>query len=754
MKLKRFLTGVLSAVMALSVCALPAAAAEGNTTGATTTKTSTSTIDTGKKGSITIHKYLMKSTLPAKDLNHGEEISEEKLPKDGNDALEAAKDVGFTLYKVMDADELVKYYDGVYAHEVTVNSYLKSGTNEIDPDRVRKDANNQPIIINPTGNSQILTDEKGVVKFEGLDIGLYVVVETKKPAAVTEAVEPFLVSVPMTKVGENGKADPTQWLYDIHVYPKNSTQVGTIYLNKKGLVGEDTINNSKDLNGVQFKLERLKEGKNVGDNDAWEIVSSEKNNDGIYTTGTVEENKSGTIKVDGLHPGTYRFTEVGYADSAEGVDKKYILDTAASYTFKIEAGNNGTQTVTPLDTDNKDYTIDGTTITVTNYAPDVDKQVKNRTDGKYQEASDYAVGDTISYKVAVTVPKNITKLRTFFLTDKPENMEDDSNSVKVFSDENCTTDITSAVTASTDGITVTSDKGFKVTFVPQNLVNYAGKTIYITYNAKLTKSADTTTTGNLNTIDLTYSNKIKSDTEHEDETNDCNHIEDTAVVYTFQIDITKVGKDGTSKMNLQGVEFKLYEQIAHQETPANDVLSNTDANALGFKDTTKFSYKEIASGTTDGNGKLTFTGLSNSKTATTGASRYWLVETQTKEGYNLLGAPVEAKLDIVYKTTWKEENEFKDGVLVKHKHTSSTEDFKKATDGAQTNGGTQEGKEVTEGRDQGVYGSLSTEIINKKGFQLPVTGGFGTLLFSGIGVLLVLAGVAVLFSMKKKNDRA
>lgn len=753
MKLKRFLTGVLSAVMALSVCALPAAAAEGEDT--TPTAPSTSTIDTGKKGSITIHKYLMKGTLPTEDINHGEEIDADKLPKDGKDAPEAAEDVGFTLYKVMDADELVKYYDGVYAHEVTVNNYSKSNTKEIDLNQVKKDANNQPIIINPADNNQKLTNKKGEVKFGNLDIGLYVVVETKKPAAVTEAVTPFLVSVPMTKVGENGNADPTQWLYDIHVYPKNSTQVGTIYLNKKGLVGGDKINTSTDLNGVQFKLERLKDGKAVESAAAadWKIVTSENHSDGIYTTGTVG-NLIGTIQVDGLHPGTYRFTEVGYADSAADVDKKYILDTAASYTFKIEAGNNGTQTVTPLDTDNKDYTIDGTIITVTNYAPDVDKQVKNRTDGKYQEASDYAVGDTISYKVAVTVPKNITKLRTFFLTDKPENMEDDSNSVKVFSDENCTTDITSAVTASTDGITVTSDKGFKVTFVPQNLVNYAGKTIYITYNAKLTKSADTTTTGNLNTIDLTYSNKIKSDTEPEDETNDCNHIEDTAVVYTFQIDITKVGKDGNNETKLDGVTFKLYEQIEHQETPANDVLSDTNAKALGFADTTNFSYKEVATDTTKGGGKLTFTGLSNSKTATTGASRYWLVETQTKEGYNLLGAPVEAKLDIVYKTTWKEENTFDKGVLVKHKHTSSTEDFKMATDGAQTNGGTQEGTKVTEGRDQGVYGSLRTEIINKKGFQLPVTGGFGTLLFSGIGVLLVLAGVAVLFSMKKKNDRA
>lgn len=737
MKLKRFLTGVLSAVMALSVCALPAAAAEGE--GATTTAPSTSTIDTGKKGSITIHKYLVEGDVTGSS-NYGEKLTKEP-------EAEAAKDVGFSIYQVMTAKDLVAYYNGKDNPEPKAIDYTIDAA---DKTKVKK-GNTEYVM---TGNEQ-KTDATGVTTFNQLEVGLYLVVETTKPAAVTEAVKPFLVSVPMTKVGESGKDDPTQWLYDIHVYPKNSTQTGTICLKKQGLVGGGAIDNTpKDLNGVQFKLERLKEGKNVGDNDAWEIVSSEKNNDGIYTTGTVEENKSGTIKVDGLHPGTYRFTEVGYADSAEGVDKKYILDTAASYTFKIEAGNNGTQTVTPLDTDNKDYTIDGTTITVTNYAPDVDKQVKNRTDGKYQEASDYAVGDTISYKVAVTVPKNITKLRTFFLTDKPENMEDDSNSVKVFSDENCTTDITSAVTASTDGITVTSDKGFKVTFVPQNLVNYAGKTIYITYNAKLTKSADTTTTGNLNTIDLTYSNKIKSDTEPEDETNDCNHIEDTAVVYTFQIDITKVGKNGNTETPLNGVTFKLYEQIVHQTENVEKVLSDDEAKALGFADTTNFSYKEVATDTTKEGGKLTFTGLSNSKAVKAGASRYWLVETQTKEGYNLLGAPVEAKLDIVYKTTWKEENEFKDGVLVKHKHTSSTEDFKKATDGAQTNGGTQEGTEVTEGRDQGVYGSLSKKIINKKGFQLPVTGGFGTLLFSGIGVLLVLAGVAVLFSMKKKNDRA
>ena len=47
--------------------------------------------------------------------------------------------------------------------------------------------------------------------------------------------------------------------------------------------------------------------------------------------------------------------------------------------------------------------------------------------------------------------------------------------------------------------------------------------------------------------------------------------------------------------------------------------------------------------------------------------------------------------------------------------------------------------------------SKSITVINRKGFDLPVTGGFGTLLFSGIGVLLVVAGVGVLLSLKKKN---
>ena len=50
--------------------------------------------------------------------------------------------------------------------------------------------------------------------------------------------------------------------------------------------------------------------------------------------------------------------------------------------------------------------------------------------------------------------------------------------------------------------------------------------------------------------------------------------------------------------------------------------------------------------------------------------------------------------------------------------------------------------------------NASVTIYNKKGFNLPVTGGFGTLLFSGIGALLVVGGIGVLMGTKKKKDNA
>lgn len=747
MKLKRFLTGVLSAVMALSVCALPAAAADVADT--TTTAPSTSTIDTGKKGSITIHKYVMVDTTQATTSNNGEEVGTDKIP----DGATATPGAVFTLYKVMTKDELIAYYNNGAETTPKAENYLDSA-GKVDTTKVKnfddagKNGEKCVVVMPATGTN-------GVSTISGLELGLYLAVETTTPAAVTSAIQPFLISVPMTKVdtADDNSKSADSWLYDIHVYPKNSTAVGEITLKKLGVIGNDTANGSA-LKGVKFKLEHLIDGKQDAMQDAasWEQIDSTET-DKMFTT-----NGSGIVTVSSLRPGTYRFTEIGYADKSEN---KFIINKDAQYVFVVTTNTDGkTVTVSQPETtpENKDdYKAESSQVTVYNYAPDVDKDVKDRVNGGYQQGADYAVGDTIEYKVKVVIPANIGKLKTFFLTDTPTNLKDDTNSIKFYSDADCKNEITrGTILADTNDIAPYANDGFKITFDTAKLNNqtYAGKTIYIKYNAELNKGAAVTTTeGNHNTIDLTYSKKTSTDSTGAETESDWNKIEDTAVVYTFQIDITKTGEN---KETLDGVEFDLYEEVKKDERDTT-LLTDAQAKALGFTNTS-VSYKKVDHGVTAGGGKLTFKGLSNSSTnVTNGTNRYWLVETKTVNGYNLLAKPVEAKLSIAYMTKWTEKNEYKDGKLVKNERTETKETFdpdevKNGLDKAAVmNDGIQKG---TTAKDGTTIGSLRTEIINKKGFQLPVTGGFGTLLFSGIGVLLVLAGVAVLFSMKKKNDRA
>ena len=725
MKLKRFFTGVLSAVMALSVCALPAAADdEGN--GATATTTYTSTIDTSKKGSITIHKYVMVDTAQATTPNNGEEVGTEKIPT-GATAASGAK---FTLYKVMTKDELITYYNNGKAKQPEAKDYL-GDDGKVDTTRVKNfdDAskNGEKCVVEMPA-----TNTGGVSTISDLELGLYLAVETTTPAAVTSAIQPFLISVPMTKVvtGTDSKKTATEWLYDIHVYPKNSTATGSVTLVKKGVIGNNT-DNATPLAGVEFKLEHLKDGQDETKEANWEQI---KNGSKNYFT-TASEN--GSVTISGLNPGKYRFTEIGYATGSEN---KFIINNGAKYVFEVKtevkAGENSTVTVSkPAGADNSDdYKADGNTVTVYNYAPDVDKQVYNTTQNNNQKFADCGIDDTIQYQVKVVLPENVQKLKKFILTDTPKGIVDDVSSVEIYSKLPDDSDSQGTKLSKNTEYTVTeSDDGFVVAFDMKNVGKYKGQTLFVCYTAKLKKNPDgtlagtTSTTGNPNTIDLTYSNKINIDQDKEDSDENKSHIKDDAVVYSFEIDVVKTAET-TNGEPLPGVKFDLYKQV---EKGKKDALNDATAKNYGF-DTTNASYVLVKSDlTTDDEGKISYKGLANGK--------YWLRETKTVKGYNLLASPVKVELNLTYKLTWEENKYYTNNTLVKHDYTKKEENFN---------------KEATQGTDGKTYGIASANIVNKKGFQLPVTGGFGTLLFSGIGVLLVLAGVAVLFSMKKKNDRA
>lgn len=67
------------------------------------------------------------------------------------------------------------------------------------------------------GTAMTETDASGKAVAEDLELGLYLVVETKVPENVVSTTNPFFVSVPSTT------ADGDEWFYDVCVYPKNQT---------------------------------------------------------------------------------------------------------------------------------------------------------------------------------------------------------------------------------------------------------------------------------------------------------------------------------------------------------------------------------------------------------------------------------------------------------------------------------------------------------------------------------------------------
>lgn len=718
-KAKRFLTGLLSAALALSLCAMPAMAAEGIVDTSNPQKT-TSVIDTTKKGSITIYKYNTTQQTAQGDTGTGEI----QTPPAGATPLRGAE---FTIYQVKNADWLQTYYGGGALAKGEKAPEVDDYFNKDENDEVKSyEASN--LISDITAKESKTTNDEGFAQFKNLDLGLYLVIETKKPQSVVTAVTPFLVSVPMTRVQTGDQATNGQlqeWLYDIVVYPKNSTVKGTIYLEKKGVIGNDK-EHSTALPGVKFQLERLKDGVELADatNDDWTLIQPPKKQDEEQKNYFVTD-ADGKIQVDDLTPGTYRFTEIDYETKQ---DEKYIVNAGDRYVFIV---NQDGKTVVKPDSENNnnDYVASNNTVTVYNYAPDVNKQVQKRGDvNTWQEAADYNVGDMVPYKVTVTVPENIARLKTFTVTDTPTNLEDDVNTINVLYINGETTTELNGTAAIKEIKKV--NKGFEIQFDPAAMSDYAGKEIVITYQAKLLSDAVSTTDGNSNKVSLIYSKKVKTD--EEPGTDDKKTVQDETVVYTFKIKITKTDESGKG---LNGVEFDLYKEVPAETTNA---ITGNEAKAKGLdenKSWLKVNEEPLTTKNADGvDGILVVEGLAN--------GTYKLVETKTLKDYNLLKEPVDVSLHIAYKTTWTETNHYENGVWVKHDVTAKHEKFDSKEEG--TNGGTQNGS--TDGD-----GVISTTIINRKGFNLPTTGGFGTLLFSGIGVLLVVAGVGVLLSLKKKN---
>lgn len=695
MKLKRLFAAVLSTALALSLCAMPAMATEGGTTAGTPLADGMPVWDTTQKGSITIHKFEYNPSSGA--------TSQQGTGAEGEAAPPGAKPLGgvtFEIYKVQNEEWLKAYYGGQAAatgqdfSNIDASNYYStnSTTGAITVNGSKIDT-----VTTATSGTDI-----GVAKKDGLALGLYLVVETSFPDKVTSPAAPFLVSVPMTRIADTTTTNKlTDWIYDVHVYPKNSTTYGQVTIEKKGYTGGGS---AVALAGVKFTLQK----QNGAD---WTDITANDSNGSTYNLTT---DINGKITIAGLSQGNYRIFEDAY--SGDSANKGYILD-AEYHNFTVQKDGQikvGENIATPI-----------ATIQVANHRPDMKKEVK-KGDSWAQDAP-YGVGDTVPYKITIEVPQNIDKLSTFTVTDTPTGLKDNVGSIKI-------KDGTTALTSGTDyTVAAEGTDGFKIDFIlTSNTVKAcAGHTVTITYNAVVKDTAVVGGNGNSNNAKLTYTNKINSDNTPGTTTNT---IEDSAVMYSFGIKVVKTAENGTT--TLADVVFDLYREAKLGETSIVDAETVKKAGL----DSTK-SWILVKSGlTTNASGIIDTSDSTNATNYTHGLANgdYYLVETKTVDGYNLLTKPVEVKLDVTATTTWQKTNVYDaSGNLVKHGTVTKTTFTHTSNNGDTTK---------TE--------LAVAKVINRKGFTLPVTGGFGTLLFSGIGVLLVLAGVGVLFSLKKKSNRA
>lgn len=191
-------------------------------------------------GAAEIVKAAAVTTPPV--INENQKGSLEITKKDGSGTPLAG--AGFTLYKVMNLrkdGETYKFtpesgFQNFFTtNNITVDALGNYSAEEIEMLAAELKKTVETNKIQPTKAEQITAETTGQTKFENLDLGYYLVVETKVPDKYI-AGKPFLVAIPFTN------PEGTDWVYNAQAVPKNYSTSIDKEINK-GATGQNV---SKD----------------------------------------------------------------------------------------------------------------------------------------------------------------------------------------------------------------------------------------------------------------------------------------------------------------------------------------------------------------------------------------------------------------------------------------------------------------------------------------------------------------------------
>ena len=341
------------------------------------------------------------------------------------------------------------------------------------------------------------------------------------------------------------------------------------------------------------------------------------------------------------------------------------------------------------------------TISPKSDVPSFEKKVKDTNDttgdtSGWQDSADYDVNDKVPFQLKAKLPSNYADYKTYYLAFhdvEEKGLSFNADSVKVAVDG---TQITSGYEVKTTGL---SDKcTFEVVFTDLKTAvaaAKAGSEITVNYTSTLTKQAVLGNEGNVNKARLQFSNNPNSEQGGES-TPTGKTPWDNVIVFTYKVVVNKVKEN---KEALKGAAFKLEKKL---------------------KGGTTTLVKEFTAGEDT---SFTFSGLDDGD--------YVLTETTTPAGYNTI-KPITFTVTADHNIEWT---------------TGERTDVLTSLSGNAASG------EIILAADK-TAGSLTADVVNVKGSNLPSTGGMGTTVLYAAGAAIVLvAAFGIAFAVRRRNAR-
>lgn len=335
--------------------------------------------------------------------------------------------------------------------------------------------------------------------------------------------------------------------------------------------------------------------------------------------------------------------------------------------------------------------------------PTFEKKVKDVNDSTgdksdWQDSADYDVNDEVPFQLTATLPTNDTDFaayKTYKLV-----FHDQQSAGLTFNEESVVVKYGDK-TLGADSYTVTEnpeDKDtFDITIADAKAVKdaegsaitvAAGGKFTVEYTSTLNENAVIGSTGNPNEASLEFSNNPNVGGEGETGKTPT----DKVIVFTYQLDINKTFNGGTPAEN-DLPKFKLYKF----DSATNDYTIDRDEVTITKTEDDKYtaSFKRVDDG------------------------RYKLVETKTPAGFNTAA-------DTLFEITADHDVESDNPRLTVLKINTTA------------------GNTTT--------GTVTADVVNQKGSNLPSTGGMGTVLLYVAGIaVFVLAGATLVMALRRRN---